>query len=1267
MHPNGTQLKKRGRPKGSKNKPGAKNVGRPRKDSQAPRQRSTPGTSTARQMSAEPQDDTQSLLQRKQLEMSTTSQTTGSLPLDDAVCNTRKTATPSSTVPATQHRASGLTSEDEQSQQMTHDIVSLEEDTSSPCMGISNAPVENALMRTEPPPRTGLPMQTELPMLTESPSVQVAGALVQLSDTRWGRASENRPGVQLPPYDMSDIVNNPHGSDLSAGQFESSGINDMEQTEGDEMDEEFHPIGDDDNGIESGEPLDGEGRQRAQLRSSMPLWLANEYNIVREKLTKEIDKTALSRTISGRPDCYMQRSFYETVSNPYLLASSSFQIDPAVFYQPVFFIWLPHCLLGDRIPCPACHKAGRLSRDGKTVFLQKHGWVDKPRRVVDIDHCEYIIGYCYQCGNQPHCGRTYRSWSPAILDILPKALAVQFTFRLTFHSGLTDRLVSLLCDSFRSGMGAETFTKTIQSLHYRRYDQLHLQYLEMIKDRKDGNLGMFFTKCTPFSAFGDRNGYAGFVPKADYFRQFYDTLIEFWAPEMQQCIAMLSARVLSVDHSFKVTKRMARINGTSVFSALHSTVNEYGEIRAMTLTPTKAHDQIMPILATIPKSLVQFGHTLTVCIYTDNVHADKRELEQAFPSLLEGLTPVPEYSKLKPLTIPDHWSIVHLSTAHQINVRLNTIMNHRTTTSSVTAALDMEWPVDLSTGIRGPVAIIQIAYHDCIYLIKTLPFLQNGQLQLPHSLLTFLCSPAYKKVGVNISADFKKLQADCGFIAKDAEFSGQIELGTMAVERNAAKRKNTSLVDLSASILRCALIKDPMIRVSTHWSDSELSQEFVNYAALDVFATWEIFHHLNGMAISQPVTAESLGGTAVTLHSTDGTLVASGIVALDHRPTNLHGVTVTNSRVIVTISNIHVPGYLHPAYLCPSHKATAISTMGTPPFSIVAYAKHLCTSPLEQHILEHPWGETHPEGQVLGSDLPGASQQSGSHFISSEHVFSVQEMTAYVPEPVLETGLLTDPEEENSSDTGSQTVAESLRDPKAEATLCELLLQFEDLDSPNREAIRSRVLGDIWHLHDQFPISQHHGLRRPFARALSAAMFIPDLKDKAAVEAVLRDLGISYNSKVLLQPQWVLQRMRRYVPPPEILLHRVTAVIKTYGPLKDSMTGQPLFNEKAWEVVKNVLENIHLGYYSDPLNVQLYYKVGIDKRGLVLYRCCHGTNDVEGGVHQNLIRRFSSFNISPRHAVNSLLNYAVSHNMQVGTLNRSGQEYLGHFDVPLKN
>jgi len=100
---------------------------------------------------------------------------------------------------------------------------------------------------------------------------------------------------------------------------------------------------------------------------------------------------------------------------------------------------------------------------------------------------------------------------------------------------------------------------------------------------------------------------------------------------------------------------------------------------------------------------------------------------------------------------------------------------------------------------------------------------------------------------------------------------------------------------------------------------------------------------------------------------------------------------------------------------------------------------------------------------------------------------------------------------------------------------------------------------------NMFKIVVHHGLRRVFCRALRDAIFLKDIDDVAKVsDFILNDKGkrfASFEDAVLYAPEWVFRRVRRYVPPPDQLLPRVAEVFKTYGPLKDSKTGEPLFNQ----------------------------------------------------------------------------------------------------------
>ncbi|KAJ8582357.1 hypothetical protein M405DRAFT_876164 [Rhizopogon salebrosus TDB-379] len=1253
----------RGRPRGSKNKPGAGHVGRPRNDGQPPRKRQNGHDAVE---SATPDADHSALQtpvgDRCRDEDESTSTQTGvsaasspahqgrsiarNAPLKQAMLRFRRDSDtqapttrlsvpgPASSVPPAGNGvcndvSAATLAQEQQPPATSHQLPILHQDLSSlpSSPNPSNTLLESGGVAAIAATRSTVP-PAESPATSGVPQQQL-----------W-RHSANMPvrppSPTVEPQNESnfpDVPENPYGSDLGVPACEG------DQGEEESLEDEFRPVADD-----GGEEEDEHGKRTSSTtsgpsRSTMPLWLDAQYKAVEETLKKEIKQSTRSPPM---PKCYEQQRLWVGDASPFLtlLTQQNSAVEPSIFHRPTFFVWLPHCLLGDRIPCPQCKSTNRVTDQGKPVFLQRLGWIGKPRRVVDVDRNIYIIGYRYACVNLT-CRKTYRSWSPAILGVLPTAVAMQFPFQLTYRSGLSNSLVSLLHSSIRAGIGPVPFAQMLQSFHYRRFDELHLQYLELVHDRYKSCPKQFWVRKRAFGLFSDRSGYAGFVPSAGYLCRFYDMLIEQWSPEMKQFIAMLPARVLAIDHSFKIIKRLGRVGNSPLFTALHTVVNEYSEIRSMLFTMTKGHDQYMPNLHEICASLKKFGHPEVQAVFTDNVRADRLELQRAFPSLLKDVIPVPPHSTLPPLEFPQQiWRITELSSTHQVNHRFDIIMNHRTTANPhVTVAFDMEWPVNLQTGIYGRVALIQVAYQNTVYLIKTAPFVENGFIKLPHSLLVFLRSPLFKKVGVNIGADFKRLQNDCGMDTRQSEpFVGQVELGGMAKERGAAVKKTAGLAELVATFLHRHLLKDPQVRISPRWADPVLPPEYTSYAVLDVYSVSLVYQQLAGMDIARPVRADTPGGTEIALLAPDGQEVAHGIVALE-RPPAVDGIDVTPKRVVMTVSNVLVPSFLVPARMHGRTKqAKSLASFGSTPFLIVA---DVCN--LRICLSNHDSGSNGETSSICSmSSHPG---------IEISQIANHEESAAFGLDPgYIDSSSPLDLNEDNDDDiddiSPEQTIEGSSRDPSAEVALARVMEPYMNFTPTTNTTVRSRVLYDNFHCYNQFPIARHHGLRRPFSRALSAAFFIPVTEDKAAVEAVLKDFGTTYNAQLLSKPEWVLSRVRRHVPPPEILLPRVAEVIKTYGPLKDATTGQPLFSDRAWDIAKNIMENVRLGYYSDPADVDLYYETGKDRHGLIF---------VEGGVHQNLIRRYTSFNTSPRHAIN------------VGQMNRTGKPYIGHFNVPLKN
>ena len=91
-------------------------------------------------------------------------------------------------------------------------------------------------------------------------------------------------------------------------------------------------------------------------------------------------------------------------------------------------------------------------------------------------------------------------------------------------------------------------------------------------------------------------------------------------------------------------------------------------------------------------------------------------------------------------------------------------------------------------------------------------------------------------------------------------------------------------------------------------------------------------------------------------------------------------------------------------------------------------------------------------------------------------------------------------------------VQNSVADPPGAVRAHALNVRLNSVSSSNAGVLRSQVLGDIFHLMHQFPISMRHGLCRPFARALRDAFFIPDAEDKEAIETFLASWHVTWQT-----------------------------------------------------------------------------------------------------------------------------------------------------------
>lgn len=171
------------------------------------------------------------------------------------------------------------------------------------------------------------------------------------------------------------------------------------------------------------------------------------------------------------------------------------------------------------------------------------------------------------------------------------------------------------------------------------------------------------------------------------------------------------------------------------------------------------------------------------------------------------------------------------------------------------------------------------------------------------------------------------------------------------------------------------------------------------------------------------------------------------------------------------------------------------------------------------------------------------------------------------------------------------------------------------LDVPtNPRATTTTVLLDIFHamkrITETMP-AKHPGLLL-FSQDLRDRIFITNEEDKKNVDIALKTVGSSFDIRLRTDPGWIFKRVRRVIPPPNILEQRLKDLCYKYklDNFKDCTYGH-LIKPETERQVKLFMKHIRRGCVSDPVGLPLYQLKGKDKLGLKLYKCLRGTNTVE--------------------------------------------------------
>ncbi|KAG2227535.1 hypothetical protein INT45_002220 [Circinella minor] len=219
-------------------------------------------------------------------------------------------------------------------------------------------------------------------------------------------------------------------------------------------------------------------------------------------------------------------------------------------------------------------------------------------------------------------------------------------------------------------------------------------------------------------------------------------------------------------------------------------------------------------------------------------------------------------------------------------------------------------------------------------------------------------------------------------------------------------------------------------------------------------------------------------------------------------------------------------------------------------------------------------------------------------------------------------------EDENSSSSSDEEINHTYDQAKTATPL-----RTQKFIPQQRQIQHPRVLKNIYHFMALIKIPRQHVLAKEFARRLRDAVFVVDKDDRKKVEEYLGKKGLTWGYVMNTNASWILRRIKRVLPPADELGPVVQELIDEYGSLIYIKTGRTLFDKNAWKQADSMIKAIYEGQISDHPDVPLYYKIGLDKKaGLPIYRCCRGTDSLEGGVHQNIIRAIGSSGAGPHMA-----------------------------------
>jgi hypothetical protein len=192
-----------------------------------------------------------------------------------------------------------------------------------------------------------------------------------------------------------------------------------------------------------------------------------------------------------------------------------------------------------------------------------------------------------------------------------------------------------------------------------------------------------------------------------------------------------------------------------------------------------------------------------------------------------------------------HWTRVHslpLETVAVNNVLEKLRAQMRETDAVAILGMDAEWQPERTRKEHYPVALLQLAWGDDVFLVR----LQHLKGAVPPALYRIMADESITKLGEGIHEDMRRLKRDYGLTVEKA-----VDMRDVLDGMGVAHVKQQGLASLASRLLGCQMNK-AMQR--SDWARRRLSRAQATYAATDAWAASKMFEmRLRGVVETEGV------------------------------------------------------------------------------------------------------------------------------------------------------------------------------------------------------------------------------------------------------------------------------------------------------------------------------------------------------------------------------------------------------------------------------